>query len=659
MPSVYQPRSQKQQAAFQFVISCTKERFDNLTRNDASVILCYRGSPKQDMPSKILFTKSRQVKTVEDPLQRIEAQCRFLVEYLRPLWARVLVLAALLLLGIGLQLLNPQVIRFFIDTTQVGGPPGALLTAALAYLVIGLAGRAAALATTYVGTDVGWKATNQLRGNLVLHCLRLDMPFHKAHTPGELIERIDGDSTLLANFLSQLAIRVLGNGILILGILILLYRENPSAGTALTIFVLVTAGVLVFMQNLGIGRWAAARAAWTALAGFLEERIGGTEDIQGVGAEAYTLGQWDNVLQELLVRARSGWMATALSFVSTNFLYILGYGLGLAIGAYLYVTGSVTIGTAFIVVYYIGMLAEPLDAIRVQSDDLQQASAAFGRITELFQTRAEVEETRGTVRGVSAGALALEFQDVSFAYRDSVEPIQDNPETASGLRDLVLRLPAGHVLGILGRTGSGKTTVARLLFRLYDPASGTIRLGGADIREIPFTELRERVGLVTQDVQLFGASLRDNIAFFDRGISDDQIMQALTGLELLDWVQAMPDGIRTRLGAEGAGMSAGEAQLLAFTRLFLRDPGLLVLDEATSRLDPITQEQVERAVERLLRGRSAVIIAHRLRTVLRADDILILDGGRVVEFGPRERLLADPNSRFSGLLSAGLEEELA
>jgi ABC-type multidrug transport system fused ATPase/permease subunit len=230
------------------------------------------------------------------------------------------------------------------------------------------------------------------------------------------------------------------------------------------------------------------------------------------------------------------------------------------------------------------------------------------------------------------------------------------------LRDVSFSLAAGRVLGVLGRTGSGKTTLTRLLFRLYDPTAGSVKLGGVDIRQVGLDDLRDRVGMVTQEVQLFSASLRDNIAFFDKTIDDERIIATLDALGLGDWLGTMPSGLDTRLAAGGAGMSSGEAQLLAFTRLLLKDPGLIILDEAASRLDPITERRLERAITRLLQGdggrRTAIVIAHRLRTVQRADDILILEGGRVVEYGPREGLASDSSSRFYGLLQTGLEEAL-
>jgi ATP-binding cassette subfamily B protein len=225
------------------------------------------------------------------------------------------------------------------------------------------------------------------------------------------------------------------------------------------------------------------------------------------------------------------------------------------------------------------------------------------------------------------------------------------------LHDISFQITAGRTLGILGRTGSGKTTLTRLLFRLYDVTAGAIRLGSADIRDLRFDSLRQRVGMVTQDVQLFHATVRENLTFFDPSIPDERILAVLEDLELLPWYQSLANGLDTVLAGSG-GLSAGEAQVLAFTRVFLRNPGLVILDEASSRLDPATERLIERAVDRLLAERTGIIIAHRLATVMRADDILILEGGRIREYGEREALRNNPGSRFAELLRTGMEDVL-
>jgi len=229
----------------------------------------------------------------------------------------------------------------------------------------------------------------------------------------------------------------------------------------------------------------------------------------------------------------------------------------------------------------------------------------------------------------------------------------------SVLSDLSFQLKPGAVLGLLGRTGSGKTTLARLIFRLYDPKSGCIEINGGDLRNAHLEDLRRNIAIVTQDVQLFRASVRDNLTFFDRSIPDEQIIVTLEQLELGDWYRSLPQGLDTALETGSRSLSAGEAQLLAFTRVFLRNPGLVILDEASSRLDPATEQRLERAIDKLLQNRTAIIIAHRLGTVHRADEIMILDGGNVSEYGDRQHLAADPASRFHQLLQTGLEEVLA
>jgi ABC-type multidrug transport system fused ATPase/permease subunit len=220
-----------------------------------------------------------------------------------------------------------------------------------------------------------------------------------------------------------------------------------------------------------------------------------------------------------------------------------------------------------------------------------------------------------------------------------------------------LRLEPGQVLGLLGRTGSGKTTISRLLFRLHDVTEGSIRLGSTDVRRACIDDIRRRVALVTQDVQLFAGTVRDNVTLYDPAVSDARLVEVFEALGLGRWVDGLPDGLDTVLGATARGLSAGEAQLVALARVFLKDPGLVVLDEASSRLDPHTEQLLEQAITKLLEGRTGIVIAHRLATVERADIVLILDRGGVAELGRREELAADPDSRLSRLLgAAGLGE---
>ena len=589
--------------------------------------------------------------------------------YLRPQWRRMLLLTLLILTGIALQLLSPQLLGYFVDATQSAGATPTLIAAALLYLVVGMARHGVTLATVAVSLDLGWQSTNALRSDLLTHVLRLDMPFHKTHTPGELIERVDGDVSVLRNFFAEFLIRVAANVLLIAGILFLVMRANVLAGVTLLLYTGVTVLALLLVQRIGAARWYAARTAWADQMGFIEEHYAGVEDLRGVGAESYVVQRLYGLMRNLTEKSRASWMAQALAGSVTSVLYVVGYGLGLALGAWLYTQSEVTIGAAFVLVNYVGMLAAPLDGLRNQGGILQRATASVRRVSHLFSLQPQVVTAwqSTATQTLPAGALSVVCDQVSFAYADhEAAPQAARAAAAAGpgttprtLHEISLRLAPGRVLGVLGRTGSGKTTLTRLLFRLYDPGAGVITLGGQDLRAITLPDVRRHVGVVTQDVQLFQATLRDNITFFDRTVPDVAIESALAELGLLDWVRTLPAGLETPLAAGGQGFSAGEAQLLAFTRLLLRDPGLVVLDEAASRLDPVTERRLEAAIDRLLCNRTAVIVAHRLQTVQRADDILILEAGRVVEYGPRAQLAADPTSRFAHLLRTGLEEVLA
>ncbi len=575
-----------------------------------------------------------------------------LVGYLRPYRRRVVLLAVLMFTGIAMQLINPQIIRLFLDRAVAGAATSRLVPLALLFMALAVTQQVLAVAATYVAENVGWAATNELRADLAEHCLHLDMGFHKTHSPGELIERIDGDVTALSNFFSQFTIHVVGNLVLLAGILALLFRENLWVGLAISLFALGALAAMVRIQAVAVPHWARVRQTSAEFFGFLGEQLGGTEDIRGNGATAFMVHRFTGIMRRWLphtVRAYLGWVG----LWSTNIVvFAVGTALVYWLGSLFLGRGTLTIGSVYLVFHYTEMLRHPLDRIRTQMEDLQKAGAAIGRVQGLFALESQLP--RDGQRPLPAGPLAVRFAGVDFAYRDEAD---DGDEMV--LRELSFELTPGRVLGVLGRTGSGKSTLARLLTRLYDPVLGEVRIGGVAAHQADVAALRRRVGMVTQDVQLFRASVRDNLTFFDATVPDERIWEALHRLGLAEWAERLPSGLDTMLEAGGGGLSAGEAQLLAFTRIFLEDPGLVILDEASSRLDPGTERLIERAVDTLLAGRTGIVIAHRLATVTRADDILIMEDGRVVEYGPRARLAADPDSRFSRLLQVGLEEVLA
>lgn len=592
--------------------------------------------------------------------QLLQRSWGLLRTYLAPQRGHVLLLTVSVLGGIALQLLGPRILGSFIDAAQAGVAVRRLTASGAAFLVVAAAGQAASLATAYLSRNVGLRATNALRRDLALHCLKLDLGFHKRHTPGELIERIDGDVNTLAEFFSDLVLHLLGSGLLAGGILVALFFVDWRVGFAGVAYTGCTVALLSAQQRPNTRAWQAARQSGAELYGFLGERLYGTEDIRANGAEPAVL---QGLEQRMASVSRTWLRARVVQSFQLNagaLLFVIAQTATVGLGAWLFLQGRTTIGLVYLVLQYIGLLREPIQRIQRQAEGLQRAGASIIRIEELLNTPRTLADRPG--RALPEGPLSITFDAVSFHYDDGLDGGDlETPPTAEAdvLQRISFHLPPESVLGLLGRTGSGKTTLTRLLFRLYDPTAGAVRLDGTDVREVALDSLRSRIGLVTQEVQIFHATLRDNLTLFKPGMPDTRLIETLATLGLTSWFASLERGLDTVLQPGGEGLSAGEAQLVALARVFLRNPDIVILDEASARLDPVTERLLDRAVSRLIAGRTAIIIAHRLTTLHRADQVLILEEGSVVEAGPRRQLAEDPTSRFAALLQTGLEEVLA
>lgn len=563
--------------------------------------------------------------------------------YLFPQKSTLIGLAILLFISIGVQLISPQIIRYFIDTAQSDKPLELLVYAALIFIGFSLVGQVISVIATYVSENLAWRTTNKLRGDLAEHCLKLDMSFHKSNTSGSLIERVDGDVNALANFFSSFIIHLAGNLILMIGIIVLLFRENLWIGAGMLLFVVFAVFIIQWIRKFAAPVWQKWRGVNAEFYGFIGEHLEGTEDTRANGASGFVMRRFYSLLRRMLPLRRKAFLGFASMWITTIIVFALGNAMAFAISAVLWKSGSITIGTVYLIFFYTELLAKPIEKIRTQIEDLQKADASLQRIKALFALEPKVQDGRGDP--LPDGPLAVHIEQVTFGY-------DDQPT----LSDLEIQLKPGEVLGLLGRTGSGKTTIGRLLLRFYDPQQGSIKLSGIDIRDCRLSEVRDKVALVTQNIEIIQGSVRDNLTFYNEGIEDETIISVLYDLGLASWYDSLPDGLDTRLDSGGGSLSAGEAQLLAFARVFLNNPGLVILDEASSRLDPITEHRLEKAIDKLLRERTCVIIAHRLSTIQRADRIVILEQGRMVETGERAKLASDPSSRFSRMLAAGLEE---
>ncbi|CAM4520637.1 ABC transporter ATP-binding protein [Paenibacillus xylanexedens] len=571
----------------------------------------------------------------------------WLLRYLKPVKGRLAVLLIMLLTSTGLQLLNPQIIKRFIDTAASGGVLTNLVELAGIFLVVAVFNQLITVAVSYLGNDVAWRATNQLRGDLLKHCLRLDMRFHNEKTPGEMIERVDGDVTSISNFFAMFIVQVIGSFVLLAGILGFMFSVNVPIALVMTVFTLLSILFMVFIRNLGVDSSKNERAASASLFGLIEERIAGIEDVQANGHVPYVMNRFYRTMRTVFLKGRKAWLLRVIPWNTTVVLFALAVTAVLLLGVHYYMEGLISIGTLFLIYQYTQMLNDPIEMLGDQVQEFQKAKSGMLRSRELLSMRSVIEE--GTEEQLPKGPLGLEFSQVHFSYN------QDKPV----LHDITFAIKPGERLGIIGRTGSGKSSLSRVLLRLYNLDRGTIRVGGTDITKLSLQALYRRVGMVTQDVQLFDGTLRDNLTLFNGDVSDQMIKETTDRLGLSQWINSQPEGLDTYLAAGGASLSAGEAQLFALTRVFLTEPSLVILDEPSSRLDAATEGMLQSAIDQLMKQSTGVIIAHRLATLEKVDRIMVLGDGKVLEFGAREELASNPASHYARLLITGREEELA
>ncbi len=580
--------------------------------------------------------------------RRTTTLLRLFARYLAPRRGMVMLMIITMLCNAGAQLVLPRLIASFIDGAAAHLPSVVMGGIAITFLIVALASQVTAALGKYMATDLGMRATNALRSDALSHVLAQDIGWHNATTPGALIERIDGDAARLNIFLSHMLPTLLVNALLIAGTLAALFWIDWRAG-ALGLAYMPTVWLVVRVIRPHSARlFNREREQSARLFGFIEEHLAGTEDVRANGAVAHVMRRFFIASRPWASAMARAQIVGSLSWLSPAMIYSVVLAAMLALGVWLIGAGAITLGSLVALYRYTFLLSQPLNEIGRQVTELLEASASAARLNELMAQTPTLAES-GT-RILPGGALALDVNRVSFAYADAKDHV---------LRDISLHLAPQRVLGLLGRTGSGKTTLTRLIARLYDASAGEIRLNGQPIAGIATANLRARVTVVTQEVQVFSATARENITLFDPKIGDARIWSALDQVGLREWAEALPRGLDTPLAAGGSGVSAGQAQLLAFARAFLRDPGLVILDEASSRLDPATEQRLERAIDALLRGRTAIVIAHRLKTVQRASDILVLEDGAAAEYGERAALAADPSSRYYALLNYGAEEVLA
>lgn len=583
---------------------------------------------------------------------------RALAALLRPDSRRWVGLGLSVALASGLSLAGPLVVRRIIDMAADGAAAEQLTSLALLYLALAIATQLITVVVSWFATVTAWHTTNQIRLQLAGHVLGLDHEFHRRHTPGELIQRVDGDVTSVSDFLGRVVPRVVGAAAMVVGMVAVLAVVDWRLAIGALAYVVLSAGLIVRGRHRAVGEASDEMGAYAQLYGGIEERLTAAEDLRANGAGSHAMWRFIEESAGAMHRSVRRESAFLRLWWAVQGSVAVGSSVSLVAGALLVSNGSISLGTAFLMFQYVLLLERPLEDVVQQLETVQKANGAMVRVIDLLAERPTIIDAGTTCP--AAGPLAIDFDAVSFGYASIGHSSLDHSPADTGTSDgdrvlhqISLSIGAGRSVGIVGRTGSGKTTLSRLVVRLVEATHGQVRLGGVAIADIPMVELRRRVALIPQEVELFSGTVRDNVTLFDPDPTDQQVAGALhrVGLSAL-----VTGGIHRELGAGGAGLSAGEAQLLALARVWLREPDLVVLDEATARIDPATEVQLETAIAELMRGRTTIVIAHRLSTLRHVDEIVVLDHGIVVEHGTREALAADTSGRFHQLLALALED---
>ena len=573
---------------------------------------------------------------------------RALLALIRPEAGRWVALGVMVAAGSALALAGPLVVRAIVDRATDGSTAGALRNLALLFLAIVIAAQVVQVLVARWATVTAWSTTNDIRLRITRHVLGLDHEFHRRHTPGELIQRVDGDVTSVSDFLSQVLPKAVGAVFVVAGTIVVLAIIDWRVGIGMVIYVAAAFTAVVLNRHRSIREASDEMGSYARLYGGIEERLNAAEDLRSSGAGDHAMWRFVEDSGEAIRSSVRREHAFLSMWWAVQGAVVAGTALSLVASGLLVSNGVISIGTAFLLFQYVLLISRPLEEVVHELETVQKANGAMVRVVDLLALQPSIVDTGS--RLPAPGALAVGFEGVSFDYADEVTDEQDQPPVLDGVD---VTIPAGRSVGIVGRTGSGKTTFSRLVLRLVEATAGQVTLGGIPIADIPLDELRRRVALVPQEVELFGGTVRDNVTLFDPEPSDDEVVAALraVGLDALAL-----GGIDRALGAGGAGLSAGEAQLLAMARVWLHRPDLVVLDEATARVDPETEARLEAAVRELRRGRTTLIIAHRLSTLREVDEIMVFDHGRLIEHGDRT-LLATSDSRFRRLLELALEED--
>jgi ABC-type multidrug transport system fused ATPase/permease subunit len=534
-----------------------------------------------------------------------------------------------LLAATATALLPPLLAKDALDSAINGNAGKRLTVLVIIFLAAGLANWGMTYVETYMTGWVGERILADLRIQLFGHLQRLSLGFFERNRAGVIISRLTNDIEAIDQLVTDGVTSLVQNSLLLIGTAILLFVLDWRLALATcAVIPLVVVGTAIF-RSRSARAYAAVRERLGLVTATLAEDIAGMRVVQAFAREDGAYGHFRTVAG----RYRESNMRTVklngIYFPYVDLLSSLALAVVLGYGGHLYFAHAVSIGTLFAFMLYVQNFFDPVQQLSQLYNTFLSATAALDKIVDVLDQEPQVQDAHGAhALGEIAGAVR--FEHVRFGYGDG----------ADVLHDLDLDVPAGTTVALVGHTGAGKSTIAKLLARFYDPREGRITVDGYDLNEVTQSSLRRRLGIVPQEGFLFAGTVAENIAFGTPGAGPDDIVQAAQTVGAHDFILRLENGYETQLGERGSRLSLGQRQLVAFARALLANPSILVLDEATSSVDIATERKIERALRILLAQRTAFIIAHRLSTIRDADLIVVLEHGRIVEQGSHEELLA-------------------